>query len=1184
MFAYKGQASKNIMDKKPFLERLLKNYLGIAFTSVLIYSIFALAFKINDLATISFILSGSLLISVLFIKFGKTESARLIYFTSIATIILISNIIFENGYGVEFYLFALIGLLYTLTNRDDHQIRKFIFTYVFLGLAVAILFRLNRLMAKDFLQGEFTTNLIATINFVLSFSLLAYTVAVLDKKNHSRQSRLKRKEANLSTLLNSIPDLVVQVDRNYKIISSNHHYDLLLKKVFGEAPTEGDEVFKYIFPNKKEKVKNMIDSALNGETNLLKQRVDLPDGGSVYFDVKYIPVYDENQIESVILLLNDQTDEYKLKSKNESLAKFVEENPLPFLQFDKEGKITFHNQASTSLFAGIDDENFRLGKEWTQAIDALLKQENYSIKLTIKDQFFGFSFQLNEEKTLCKAYGYNITEIEATRKELKSQKEFYDSILNNMPADLVVINAEGRYEYVNKNAVSNAETRRWIIGKSDEEFVALKNLPIEKARERTSVRQKALKWRKEQEWVETMSRPDTGTTHFLRKITPIFREDGSLQYFIGYGIDITHQIEAELEIKFQKALYTNLLNNLPISIFLKDETGRYIFVNKDTLNHLKISEDEIIGRKDIDIYPKELAEKYTYSDKRALEDGLYTFELEQDTPWGVENIFGGKILLKVPERNTKLIIGFSVDITERVKTQRELNEKSDLIDQILNTSPNLIFIKNKQGNLELANRAALDILGLNAEHKFIEIQPENYLASEELAEYKRSDELVFSEGKSITVEEKMTLRNGEERWYLSNKTPIQTKNGLGILCVATDITELKNYENELIITKEKAEDATRAKSQFLSNMSHEIRTPMNAILGFSELLQEEDLSPKGLSHLDNITYSAKNLLVIINDILDFSKIEYGKMQLTSSAFAPQEILDHIQKTLKSKAVDKGINLLIEKHPSQEKTILLDKVRLNQILINLISNAIKFTHVGGVNLSLIVDKGKMEIEVQDTGIGIAKEYLDTIFDSFQQESTTINRAYGGTGLGLSITKKLVELMHGTITLQSVKNIGTTFIVQLPVDYPAHEPVKGKAPIEIQNNPEFLAGKNILVVEDNELNSRLVGFILKSWKVNFDVASNGLIAVEMWSKYPYDAILMDIHMPEMDGYEATRNIRASQASESQNPNTVPIIALTADAFDETRIKALEAGMNDMITKPLNKDLLIQTLYKLFYTEGK
>ena len=1163
------------MEKKPFIERLLNNYIGIAFASVFIYALFALLFELKELAIIAFILSAFFLLSLLFTRIGKTETARLIYFITTASILLVANLFMSYGYGIEFFLFPVLGLLYTLTGRHEHRLRKFIYTFIFLSLTFVVIYRLSYRDVNEFSETEYLRRLVLMANYILSILLLAYTLIVLDKKNQAKQTRLMRKEANLTTLLNSIPDLVVQISRDYKVLSSNHHYEALLKKVFGKAPQEGDSIFDYIFPKQNEIVKKHIDQAFLGQSSILEQRISLDNGATMLFEVKYIPINQADHIDSIILLLKDETQEKSLKLKNQRLASFVEENPMPVLQFDQQGKIKFLNESARRIFPVEKQDDFYLGSEWTRVYDQDIALSQYKLQYEHGGRFYNFTFTVSATDDLCKAYGFETTEIIRNKQELKEQKEFYTSLLNYMPADLVVIGADHRYKFVNKHAVSNPETREWIIGKTDEEFVALKNLPIEKARERNLAREKAKTTKRDKEWVETLHRPDSGTKHFLRKITPIFDEQGELIYYIGYGIDISYQIEAELEIKFQKALYTSLLNNLPISIFLKDEMGRYVFVNKKTLEHLRIQEDDIIGKKDKDLYPDELATRYIESDKKALEEGIYTFEVEQDTPWGRENILGGKILLNVPEKDSKLIIGFSVDITDRVQAQKELNQKSELINQILNTSPNLIFIKDKDGYLRLANNAALRLLGVEDQGNYLYLDAKKYANSEDWETYINNDKRVLENRETLSIEERMVLPNGEVRWFLSNKAPIQIEGGTAVLCVATDITELKNYEQELIATKEKAELATRTKSEFLSNMSHEIRTPMNAIIGFSELLLDEDLSRKRQTHLDNIIYSAKNLLVIINDILDFSKIEDGKLLLNPVVFSPMEILDHIQHAFKPKALDKGINLLIEKDASQEELIILDKVRLSQIIINLVSNAIKFTHNGGVRLTLKIERGVLLLQIQDTGIGISKGALKTIFESFSQENTTLNRMHGGTGLGLAITKKLVDIMHGKIEVESTKNIGSTFSLEIPVDFPVHKPNKEVKKDEANLNPSFLQDRYFLVVEDNEINQRLVGFILKSWKVKFDTAYNGIEALEQWRKNKYDAVLMDIHMPEMDGYEATQKIREAENESQQIPT--PIIALTADAYEETRIKALNCGMNDMVTKPLNKEYLVQILYK-------
>lgn len=419
------------------------------------------------------------------------------------------------------------------------------------------------------------------------------------------------------------------------------------------------------------------------------------------------------------------------------------------------------------------------------------------------------------------------------------------------------------------------------------------------------------------------------------------------------------------------------------------------------------------------------------------------------------------------------------------------------------------------------------------------------------------------------------------KWLRMRIKPVLNKNHQvsRILGTVLDITEQKQAEVSLLQAKQMAEEAAVSKSDFLSNMSHEIRTPMNAILGLSEiLLREPELSKKVVDNLKLIQYSADNLLVIINDILDYSKIEAGKVTLEEVDFDLGEILSRLTQTMHFKAESKGIKLSCSLDEQIPKSIQGDPYRLNQILINLVGNAIKFTKKGGVTVSadLLQDKGEsvlVRILVKDTGIGIAPEKLDNIFESFSQAYTSTTRNFGGTGLGLSITKRLIEMQGGTIKVKSQYGEGSTFYFDL--EYPKGEKKETAAIEEIldeQPNEKTLFGVNVLVAEDNAVNQMLIKQICHNWGLNLTVASDGQEAVQRATTENFDVILMDLQMPKLSGYDATKAIRNHFNEEVKS---IPIIALTADVLEETRKRVENSGFNAFVSKPFKSDVLFNTI---------
>ncbi len=454
---------------------------------------------------------------------------------------------------------------------------------------------------------------------------------------------------------------------------------------------------------------------------------------------------------------------------------------------------------------------------------------------------------------------------------------------------------------------------------------------------------------------------------------------------------------------------------------------------------------------------------------------------------------------------------------------------------------------------------------------------------------------VFAKG--FVIDSPLTMRDSKSTDVLFNGSVYKDGRGkvLGAVVVARDITERKRIERQLIearvfaelaasmaeLAKTKAEGATRyaesamkAKQQFLSNMSHEIRTPMNAIIGFTKVVLKTDLSAEQKEYLIAIKMSGDSLIVLIDDILDLAKVDAGKMSFEKTPFRMTTSLAVMLKLFQTKIQEKNIEIVSEYDIDIPGVLMGDAMRLHQIFINLISNAVKFTNEGKITvcarlLSEDAEHATIEFSVTDTGIGISKEKLGQVFENFQQATSGTSRLYGGTGLGLAIVKQLVELQGGTITVKSEVDKGSTFSFNLNF-----QKTNGEAELEVELIELDKEIKNIkvLVVEDIPLNQLLMKTLLDDFGFERDVAANGKIAIEKLKAGSYDIILMDLQMPEMNGFVATDYIRNTMQSK------IPIIALTADVTTVDLEKCKAVGMNDYISKPVDERILYSKMMAL------
>lgn len=664
-------------------------------------------------------------------------------------------------------------------------------------------------------------------------------------------------------------------------------------------------------------------------------------------------------------------------------------------------------------------------------------------------------------------------------------------------------------------------------------------------------------------------------------------EDGKFKGSRDLIRDITQRKLAEEESLKAEIRLTNLVTNLQAGILLEDENRHILLANQYFCDifDIPVTPQQIIGQdcsqsaeqsKHLFMEPENFikgvdqllqARKLKVNEELVMADGRV---MERD----YIPLFSGQTYLGhlwqyrdiTQQRNAQLAIKESEEKYRGIIENMELGLLEVGLDQTI-IKPYPIFC-------DMVGYTAEEIIGKNAE---------KLLLPPEFRKTLHEQEAQRLEGKASVYEIQIKKKDGSKIWVLISGAPIVDPEGniTGSIGIHYDITDRKLLEQDLSQAKDRAEKAQKAERQFLANMSHEIRTPMNAVIGMTHLLYETKPNELQKEYLDSLRFSADSLMAIISNILDLSKIGAGEVEFESKPFDLVQLIHSLQRTFQFKVREKPISTVIDIDPAIQNLVIGDSTRLNQIFTNLLGNASKFTQRGtiGIKVTLLkqqLDDYLIEFRVHDTGIGIAKEKQETIFQNFKQADLKITRNFGGTGLGLTIVKELVELQNGSIKLESELGKGSVFIFTLPFKN------TGRANTNLALEPEesqtdidaVLKDLQVLLVEDNVMNQKLASRILSKWGAQYIIASDGEIAVKESKEKKYDLILMDIHMPNMDGCEATMFIRG----EVSNPNQgTPIIALTAAALLEEKTRALEAGMNDFITKPFSPRILKEQVLK-------
>jgi PAS domain S-box-containing protein len=729
--------------------------------------------------------------------------------------------------------------------------------------------------------------------------------------------------------------------------------------------------------------------------------------------------------------------------KFESLLSIV--NQLVLIEIKNKNNTILRGQLET---LSTNNSLIFIGSLWVENMNSFVENNLTLSDFPLHDPLIDLLNQINANEIANGDLRELLTKVIEQKKELAlanqtllNQRKFYEEILNNIPADIAVFDSNHHYLFINPNAIKNNELRSWMIGKKDEDYAMLRQKPYSVYDQRRLTFNEAKQSKQLKSFEEKIVKPDSTEQWIIRNFYPVLDGENEVEYMIGYGMDVTSFRKIEREIQIKELRYRDLFDNSLAIITSHNLEGRILDINPMVEKIYGYNQAETIGKNIVEFVPDEDKPIFSY----------YISEILQK-----KQVSG---VIRFTHKTGKIIYGFY----------------------------------------------------------------NNYLREEE----------------------------GKEPYVIG---------------FAVDITDRVKAEKQLEIAIKKSEELAKVKQSFLANMSHEIRTPMNIIVGMSNLLNKTHLNKKQVYYLNILQSTSDHLLKILNDILDLSKIESGNLTLQFENFSLRESIDRAIEVMNHRAEEKRILLSNSFFDDAIALILVgDHLRINQLLLNILSNAIKFTEKGSVDIScsLISSsslKQTVEIKVIDTGIGMDQAFTEKIFQKFTQEDNSNVRKFGGTGLGMSICKEIVDLMSGNIVVKSSRGVGTSVIITL-------ELLKGEQSSAIktptlQIDTSIIKNKKIIIADDNQMNRKLAGIIIKSYGATITEAENGEQVIKRMSRGNYDLIIMDIEMPVMNGVDATLIIR------NKLNLSIPIIALTAFAFEEDKQKFIAAGMNGYLSKPFKE----------------
>jgi PAS domain S-box-containing protein len=765
--------------------------------------------------------------------------------------------------------------------------------------------------------------------------------------------------------------------------------------------------------------------------------------------------------------------------------------------------------------------------------------------------------RLRDGSTLWHGHMENVTAQYTAEEAAKQKSALLNVIFENLPDQIYYMDRESRLLGINPSGCRHhGRTAEEMIGKTDIDLYG-----IETGKKMLEEEQALMADGKSQKTREEHVRPDGNSVYLESVKCPLKSKSGRIIGLAGISRDVTEQVvherqllQAKQEAEHSAAFLQTIFDNVEDSFYCKDRELKVLTGNRAWVNYLQAkSIDSLIGKTDVDIFPAPLGKELYEKEQQLLAQGGVLRERKRHVqPDGsVIHRDSVKCVMKNKTGEAIGLVGISRDVTEQVKNEesllrakQEAEQSASFIKAIFDNLEDQFYYKDRQSKVLGGNRAWVksrevesidDLIGKTD----IDLHPAPL--GQQLYD---NEQLQMANGEVTRIRERHVRKNGAVEFLESVKCPMRNEKGevIGLAGISRDVTRQVENEKRLIESQQEAEAANKAKSAFLAMMSHEIRTPMNGVIGAASLLLGTELSSQQEEFVRTIEVSGENLLTIINDILDYSKIESGKIELEKTAFNLRECIEDAFDLFVQPAAKKNVELLYYVDPNVPKTFLGDTTRLRQVIVNLLGNAIKFTENGEVALKIhcqITDETQrlcqLQFAVCDTGIGIADEHKDRLFQAFTQADASSTRKYGGTGLGLTISRKLTELMGGKIWFESEAGKGSTFF--FTVELTITDCIEGQ---KVDNLPvEALRGKRALIVDDNKTNRWLLSELLAQWGMLSEAFEHPENAIKhLQDGHRYDIALIDFQMPGMDG----RNLAKEIYQTVKEPH-IPVIILSS-----------------------------------------